>query len=296
MKKYICLFFLLNAILIYSQNVFKGKILASENKSIPHAKITLKGTDYVTFSDLSGKFVIKKLKTTDTLQVTALGYHDTMVVVNLSSDSPLKIFLEKNDSEILDELIITTHSSKEYHWINFFGNKSGKFKKKYYRNKYYHVQTLFKGSANINQFIAVDTLKIRGFSVYTVDNIKQNIILRPIILQNHLDVNNNLVKDAVKIFSVGKKRTGKINSLEFSFEKEITFYPGEQVNIGVELVNSDYFYNDGKNYIPILCYNKETIPISSFRKEILEDEISGNFNTPKKYYERPFYFELKVVK
>lgn len=295
MTKYIYLLFFFNIFLIQSQNTFKGKILSQESKNIPYAKIIVKDTNYSTYSNASGYFELKNIQKKDSLHIFAVGYKDTLIT-NLSLESPIEILLQAENSEVLDDLIINTQKSKELHWINFFGNKSGKFRKKYYRNKYYHFQTLFKGSVNINQFIAVDTLRITGFSVYTVSNITQNIVLRPILLQNELDLNSNLANDGVKTFNLRKGKTGKIIPLEFSFENVITFYPGEQVNIGVELIGSDYLYSDGKIFIPIICYNKEIIPISSFRKKILKDEISENFNTQKKYHERPFYFELKIVK
>lgn len=297
MVKYIFLLFFINTASIHSQNIYTGTILTYEDKGIPNAKIVLKSIEYETYSDVYGKFTVKGIKAIDdTLVITALGYYD-VIITNFSSDLPTKIYLEKDNSETLDELIITTYNSKEQHWINFFGNKTGKFRNKYYRNKYYNIQTLFKGSANINQFTVTDTLRIKGFSVYTINNIKQNIALRPIILKNELDINNNLVKDIIKTFSIGKERKGKIISLEFSFENVITFYPGEQMYLGVELINSSYLYPDGKNYLQIICYNKESIPISSFRRKILTEMYSENLNTPTTYYyERPFYFELKILK
>lgn len=295
MTKFIYLLSLLFSILGYSQSSYTGEILTTTNKGIPYAKIVVKSTEYGTYSDIYGKFVMKEIVPTDTLEITATGYNNK-IITNLSLDLPLKISLEVDNSEILDDIVIISHNFKEQHSINFFDNKTSKFKSKYYRDPYYAIQTLFKGSANINQFTAIDTLRIKGFSVYTGDTRKKNVILQPIILLNGSDLNENLVKGDIKTFAIGENKSEKIIALEFNFKNVITFYPGEQVNIGVELIGSDVEYKNSNFFLPLLCYKKEIIPISSFRKKILKENRSEKFNTSNTFYERPFYFEIKIVK
>ena len=296
MNKFIYIVFFINTFLIQAQSSYTGEILTSTNKGIAYAKIIVKGTEYGTYSDLNGKFIMKEITQKDTLEITATGYNKK-IITNLQLDLPVNFFLEPDDSEILEDIIITAYDLKNQHWINYFDNKSNKFKNKYYRDPYYAIQTLFKGSANINQFTAIDTLRIKGFSVYTGDNRKKNVILQPIILLNDSDLNDNLVKGDIKSFAIGENKSEKITKLEFDFKNVITFYPGEQVKIGVELINSDFEYNsENVLFLPLLCYKKETIAISSFRKEILKENRSDKFNTCNTFYERPFYFELRVIK
>ena len=125
-------------------------------------------------------------------------------------------------------------------------------------------------------------------------NIEQNVVLQPIVVRGKLDIDENLVKDAIKTFSTGKGRKGKLVPLDFSFENVVTFYPGELVYLGIELIDSDYSFSDGTFFLPIICYNKETIPMSSFRTKSISDEITEQYHS-KTFLERPFYFELKVV-
>ncbi|WP_026753945.1 carboxypeptidase-like regulatory domain-containing protein [Sediminibacter sp. Hel_I_10] len=106
MKPFLILVLLISTSLSFAQHEFLGQVNSSEG-SLPYTNIAVKHSNKGTVSDEDGQFRIK-LKSTDTLLVSHLGYGTKEVAINNLRN--LEIVLD--DFETLTEVVINGYSSK----------------------------------------------------------------------------------------------------------------------------------------------------------------------------------------
>jgi carboxypeptidase-like protein/TonB-dependent receptor-like protein len=95
---------------LYSQNIFKGKVIDKTTKEpLELAVVTDARTSKNVMTDKEGKFVFKNLSTEDSLTISFIGYTSKKIKAEPSNEL-LTIQLEKGQMD-LKEVVITSHSN-----------------------------------------------------------------------------------------------------------------------------------------------------------------------------------------
>jgi TonB-linked SusC/RagA family outer membrane protein len=101
------LFFVLSTVGAFAQTgSISGKVVDEANQPLPGATVTVKGTQITTGTDANGKFLLRNLAGTITLEVTFVGYQPSERVVTVSGNVTEDFGLQPSAKDLNEVVVI----------------------------------------------------------------------------------------------------------------------------------------------------------------------------------------------